>query len=214
MFDLPSDIPPQYLPVMVAQATQAQAGRAKSERVMGVCKAVPNGSHSEPSLMNVANPVLIAKQYFYLYEQRTIEGPGKVTHMQRPKHGAFRLVTEADRGQLFSSSSGPVTEESKLYAYLPEPGYIGKDSATILVEVGGHRVKVIYFFQAVNVNDFGLDSVERYCGKKGLYWKISYDSSGPYGATFPVLYCPVYVDYQDRHNNRFHATSALTRRRA
>lgn len=178
--DLP-DVPPQFSQVMIAQTNQVQAGAAKPERALGVCRPVANGAGSTPTLENTVNPVLAAKAYFDLYEKRTVEGSGKVTILQGPKHGVLRLVTEADRGSIFSSSSGPITQETKLYAYLPESGYIGKDSATVLVEIGGLKVKVVYSFQAVDANRLGLYWEEEFCGKKGYRWKISFNEIDPTG---------------------------------
>ena len=180
VLDMP-DVPPQFSQVMIAQTNQAQAGAAKPERALGVCHPVANASGATRTLENVVDPVLTAKAYFRLYEKQKIEGLGKVTILQGPKHGVLRLVTEADRGQLFSSSSGPVTDETKLYVYLPEPGYIGKDSATVLVEVGGFKVKVIYALQAVDAMHIGWDFEKQFCSSKGYRWKISSINNDPTG---------------------------------
>ena len=107
-----------------------------------------------------------------MYENKTVTGSATITVLQQPKHGTLRLITEDDRGTLFSSSSGPLKPTASLYAYLPEKGYLGKDSATVLVEIGGIKVKVVYFFQAIDGSS-GNDGYEVLCGKRGSHWKIS-----------------------------------------
>ncbi|MDD5058335.1 MAG: matrixin family metalloprotease [Sideroxydans sp.] len=91
--------------------------------------------------------------------------------MQNPKHGVIRLVTEADRGTFFSSKSGPINPAYEPYAYLPEQGYLGNDSATFLVDFGGKIVKVVYYFKVVD-HPVGNDGDMEIC-KSGPYWKIS-----------------------------------------
>jgi hypothetical protein len=130
--DMP-DVPPQNFPVMIAQANQAQPSDVTTMRTLGVCFPAPNEIYS---LENVVDPKLEAQAYLRRYEHQTVKVPATITVLQQPKHGILRLVTEADRGTLFSSSSGPVDPSDPGYAYLPEKGYVGKDRATVLVEIG------------------------------------------------------------------------------
>ena len=165
--DMPN-VPPQNVPVMIAQASQAQPGDVTTIRAIGVCSPVPNEG-------GMLSPIGATHDYFYLYEhQKKVTGPANITVIQQPKHGILRLVTEADRGTLFSSSSGPLKQDAGLYAYLPESGYLGKDSATVLVDIGGIQVKVKYFFQSLepgaNLGNYGLEEL---CSKTGIMWKIS-----------------------------------------
>ena len=165
--DLP-DVPPQNVPVMIAQANQAQAGDVMTTRTLGVCFPAPNNIYS---LENVIEPIGDAKAYLRMYEHQTVTGTATTTVIRQPKHGILRLVTEADRGKLFGDSASAVDPAAGLYAYLPENGYVGKDRATVLVEVSGIKVKVEYFFQAVN-GVLGNTGSEDRC-KTGPYWKIS-----------------------------------------
>ena len=166
--DMPN-VPPQNVPVMIAQANQAQASDVKTIRTIGVCHPASSNVYS---LENVIGPIYQARDYFRLYEQKTVTGAATITVLQQPKHGILRLVTEDDRGALFSSSSGPLKPDAGLYAYLPEKGYLGKDKAVLLVEIGGVKVKVVYFFQAIGGSK-GNDGIEVLCGKNGYHWKIS-----------------------------------------
>ncbi|OIQ77099.1 hypothetical protein GALL_412110 [mine drainage metagenome] len=165
--DMPN-VPPQDVPVMIAQANQAQSNNVTKTPVFGVCQPAPSLEFTGD---NTLSPIVAAQSYFYAYEQKTVTGPATVTILQQPKHGVLRLVTEADRGTLFASSStfDPTAAE---YAYLPEQGY-GKDSATLLVDFGGGlKVKVVFFFQQ-NEGPLGNTGLEDLCSKTGVYWKIS-----------------------------------------
>jgi hypothetical protein len=165
--DMPN-VPPQNVPVMIAQANQVRPNDVKTIRTIGVCEPTPNNP-ANYSLENVIEPKGEAAYYLRTYENQNIadSAPGNVTILQQPKHGVLRLETEANHfgtGKFDSSSTG--------YAYLPETGYLGKDSATMLVEIGGFQVKVVYFFQAIN-GPLGNTGLDRYCAKTGYNWKIS-----------------------------------------
>lgn len=167
--DMPN-APPQYVPVIIAQANQAQAGETRPPRMIGVCAPVPNHNYS---LENVIEPIIEARTYFSAYENRKVSGTPTVAVLQQPKHGLLRMVTEADRGKLFSATSGPIDTANPGYAYLPEQDYDGKDNATILVDFGADlQVRVKYYFQGVI--GLGSDWEEMYCRKTGTEWKISF----------------------------------------
>lgn len=166
--DMPN-VPPQEVPVMIAQANQAQVGDVRTTRTIGVCHPAPNENYS---LENVVSPIGQAGFYLGYFEGKKVQYIGTITILQQPKHGILRLVTEADRGTILNSEGGPLDPASGLYAYLPNTGYVGKDSATALVEIAGVKVKVVYFFQAWEggLGNYGL---EKLCGKRGYHWKIS-----------------------------------------
>ncbi len=107
-----------------------------------------------------------------MYENRTVTGPATVTVLQQPAHGVLRLLTEADRGTLFSSSSGPLDPADPGYVYLPDSNYVGKDSATMLVNFGKVKVTVKYYFHAINY-PLGNTGLHDLCAKTGVFWKIS-----------------------------------------
>jgi Bacterial Ig domain/Matrixin len=168
--DMPN-LPPQDMPMMIAQANQAQSGDTAKVRTFGVCSPKPNHNYSAE---NVVIPVTSAGYYLQAYEHRNPPASATTTILQQPKHGVLRLVTEADRGTLFGKTADLLDPNANLYVYLPDSNYVGKDSATVQVDFGGGlKVNVKYFFQAVNRGGLGDDWVGDYCGKTGPYWKIS-----------------------------------------
>lgn len=153
--DMPN-VPPQNVPVMIAQANQAQSGDVTSTRSMGVCFPVSNLPAS--LTQNVLAPIVNAVDYFHLYEHQDMPSPpvATVTLLQSTKHGEL--------------SDG----EDGYYIYLPERGYVGKDNAIYLVDFGGgNKVKVVYFLQAIEGFYPSGDWEKEYCSKTGYQWKIS-----------------------------------------
>ncbi|OIQ77098.1 hypothetical protein GALL_412100 [mine drainage metagenome] len=167
--DMPN-VPPQNVPVMIAQANQAQAIGATGIRTLGVCAPVSSNINSADD--NVISPLKSAQDYFGLFENRTVTGPATTTIVQQPAHGVLRLVTEADRGTLFSSDAD-LNPADPGYVYLPDSNYVGKDSGTVQVDFGnGLKVNVKYYFQAID-HPLGNTGFQNACKKTGLYWKIS-----------------------------------------
>ena len=172
--DMPN-VPPQNTPVIIAQANQAQAGDVTTTRTIGVCHPAPNGDYNGE---NTIDPIGEAGFYLRSYEHQKVQNIGTATVLQQPKHGTLRLLTEADRGTLFDPdrrhANEPLDPAAALQVYLPESGYLGKDSATFLVEIGGKQVKVKYYFQALGpgarLGNYGLEEL---CAKTGYHWKIS-----------------------------------------
>jgi hypothetical protein len=167
--DMPN-VPPQNMPVMIAQANQAQAGDTTKICTFGICSPKPNHNYS---LENVIEPIGSASDYLQAYENRNPTGTATVTILQQPKHGVLRLVTQTDVGTILPSGGDPVDPAAALYFYLPDSSYVGNDIATIQVDFGGVKVNVKYFFQAVNRGGLGDDWAGDYCSKTGVYWKIS-----------------------------------------
>ena len=124
----------------------------------------------------MVSPIVEAGSYLGNFEGKNVQHIGTITILQQPKHGILRLVTEADGNRFGEGRFDPT---SGLYAYLPKKGYVGKDSATALVEIAGVKVKVVYFFQAW-AGGLGNTGLEELCGKRGYRWKISstLDSNG------------------------------------
>jgi hypothetical protein len=165
---------PQNVPVMIAQANQAQPNDVTKTRTLGVCYPAPSEQYTGD---NTISPIAAAETYLYLYEhQKSVTSPATVTVLQQPKHGVLRLVTEADRGTLFNGDHGPldpaIAAAKGFYAYLPENGYL-KDSATLLVDFGGGiKVKLVLFFKDFR-GTLGNTGWEDLCSKTGKMWKIS-----------------------------------------
>lgn len=168
VMDMP-DIPPQYVPVMVVQASQARQDSTAATRTIGVCRlienppSIPGGS----AVNSIGSPLGSLRRYFSEFEHRTIpEGPARVTLLERPAHGV--LKPEGDFGS---------------YLYLPNAGFLGQDQATFTVEVGEIKTKVIYFFSVSNAPVGGNDVYDPYQDKElcpnGVRWKISLNPDDP-----------------------------------
>jgi hypothetical protein len=166
--DMPN-VPPQEVPVMIAQANQSQQGATVVERRIGVCQPIANMPGVAPHLGNTLDPKVLAQIYFDVYEHQKVDGTATVTVLQNPKHGILRLVTEADRNILFTG--GALDPADPLYVYLPEQGYLGNDSITMLVNIGGKTVKEVIYFKVVD-HPVGNDGDSAIC-TKGPFWKIS-----------------------------------------
>ena len=156
MVDMPN-LQPQYAQVMIVQA--AKQGAAKADRTLGVCQVIENPPVVPGSAVNSIDPIGWVKIYFSADEKRNIEGPGRVSVLRNPTHGT---LTADDQGN---------------YLYLPVSGYLGKDSATLLVEMGGLKIRVVYSFHVVKMIN---QDTEKLCPPSGVR-KISLnldDSNG------------------------------------
>ena len=153
--------------------SQTSSEGATKIRTLGVCMPVQNtpGSAGDGSI----SPIASAQTYFYSFEhQRYAEGSATVKVLEQAKHGIVRLLTEADRGILFDRSAGEINPADASYIYLPDEGYLGKDSASLLVDFGeGLKVKVIYYIQSVDQFTGGNEWESQFCSKTGANWKIS-----------------------------------------
>jgi hypothetical protein len=83
----------------------------------------------------------------------------KISVLQAPAHGTLKDEGSGD------------------YRYLPVDSYFGVDRATLLVEIGGQKIKVIYFFNVLHHVPGGTDNYDPlqdkgYC-PNGYRWKIS-----------------------------------------
>jgi hypothetical protein len=165
--DMP-DVPPQYTPIIVAQASQAQ--QQGVERTIGICHPIENRLESKLSAVNSVSPVGAAYSYLKNIEHRKIDDAAylaaKMTLLQAPTHG--ELLLDDDSGSYFSS----------------DYTYTGPDQATVLVEIGDYRVKVTYHFVLMqNVpgsNDEGTATDNKNICPNGHIWKITTtnDASG------------------------------------
>lgn len=155
IMDVPN-IPVQEPPLMVADASAAQNTAQKYDRVIGVCHLSAN-PYDPTSAQNTMSPPLAVKNYYYNYEKYKIQGPSSVSVLKMPEHGKL-----SDEG-------------GGSYSYLPEEGYLGNDRTTLLVEVGGKKVRMEYFFRVMtSVHEGeGVDPYEDNCPEKVRVWKIS-----------------------------------------
>jgi hypothetical protein len=166
--DMP-DVPPQYAPVVIAQAPQAQPPTqqdgVKIDRTIGVCHLIQNPPIPPGTAVNVISPLGSTSDYFNKLEQRWVGLEGKVTVLQGPEHGALEDVG------------------SGYFGYQPTPDYRGPDRATLLVDIGGLKVKVMYFFKVEASAWGGTEGYDPYEDKdncpQGRMWKISLNPDDP-----------------------------------
>lgn len=165
IMDVPN-IPAQEPPLIVADASASQGAARAYDRVIGVCHLSAN-PFVPKSAVNVLNPAMAIKNYYRVEEKFKITGQFNISVLQMPLHGILE------------------NEGEGYYAYYPEKGYLGNDQASLLVEVGGKKIKMEYFFrvmQSVSPEAEGEPSIyeQGYCPTKARVWKISSttDASG------------------------------------
>ena len=120
VMDMP-DVAPQYAPVMVVQASQAQRGSTtRIDHTIGVCHLITNLPEVDRDAYfatNSTNPGRAAEVYFISVENRNVgEKPRVTTVLRNPEHGT--LEKRIDHG-----GTG--------FIYLPKPGYFGRDYAAL-----------------------------------------------------------------------------------
>lgn len=130
---------------------------------VGICHPIENKEESKLSAVNSVSPLGAAYTYLTDVERRKIDDAAyfaaKMTLLQAPKHG--KLLLDNDSGTYFSSN------------YSHE----GPDSATVLVEVGGYKVKVIYHFVLMSdvpgSGEEGTATDDKSICPNGYMWKTS-----------------------------------------
>lgn len=161
--DMPT-IPPQYTPVVIATSTQAEKENGGADRIIGICHLAENPTDRPPSIVNFIEPISQVWAYLQKYEGRTVDirvdlETAKVSVLQAPEHGTLK------------------GEGNRDYRYVPWSDYTGTDRATLLVGIGGLKVKVVYFFRVLNHVVPGSEEYDPYEDKKncpnGYQWRIS-----------------------------------------
>ena len=157
--DVPPDVPVQYAPVIVAQASQSQ-DPAKIDRTIGVCHLVNSlgvaGRDVPLSPVYVISPAETVSDYINIFEKRYVGLEGNITLLQGAEHGELKK------------------EDGKYYRYTPVANYIGSDHATFLIEIGGLKVKAVYYFKVIDGGAIGAtEGQDKKNCPKGMFWKIS-----------------------------------------
>jgi hypothetical protein len=151
--------------VALAQAAPAgAASAATNNRTIGACQLIGNPD-PEDTAVNVISSDAAVQGYFYSFENRNLKGAAQVSILKNPVHGKLEDVGEGG------------------YRYRPAPGYLGNDSTTVLVEMGGYKVKVVYVFHVLEGPLIGdtRDLYDKLCPKQ-LY-RISVNTSRDPGAS-------------------------------
>lgn len=136
--------------------------------VMGYCHPVGNG-HFDPLIgEGILTPNIQAKNFLNFYEHIDIGGTTKTSILLMPSHGELHKVSEVDKGRYYRDGT-TLDPEVSYYIYIPEDGYTGKDSATILVNFGTVRVNLVYFIKVTDDNF--ISECDTSCKKR--QWEIS-----------------------------------------
>ncbi len=139
--------------VMVAQANASQQTSINSSHTVGVCDIVNLTGTGQAELV----PVVNANAFFNT--KKIDYATAKITVIQQPKHGRLEPI----------SSDGDWRDPR----YLPNDGYLGKDSFILQVEGSGYTFKIHYFLLVTD--DPGVEANPN-C--KTFWWKISQDPNG------------------------------------
>ncbi|MBU0621611.1 MAG: hypothetical protein KJ795_07175 [Gammaproteobacteria bacterium] len=138
--------------------------------VMGHCHPISSLTDPREDADSILTPNIQAKEFLNYQEHHAIEGTTNTSILQQPKHGALKKVTVADRGRYYEESAS-FDPAVSYHIYIPEKGYSGKDSASVLVDFGTVRVEVVYFFQVIN--DRGLTECDWPMLCEQGQWRIS-----------------------------------------
>jgi len=177
VMDVPPEIPPQYAPVLVAEAPKTPAP-VSLERTIGVCHLIDNRPELVLGAVNAFTPVRAVNYYFKTIENNYLGLKGTTTLLEGPKHGELEDLGSVvkDRGEIFDSGA-------RNYAYRAKGDYIGPDQATFLVEIGGYKVKAVYHFKVMQSVPHGGEQGNPYTEKEycpnGRVWKISLNPDDP-----------------------------------
>jgi hypothetical protein len=159
-----------YPSVVIAQAPKTQpqtspaaAGRATVERTIGVCQLIENPPIPALTAANVAAPAMAAWSYLTGVEKfklsEDMSETAKTTLLDGAKHGELKVTPSGN------------------YRYHPTTGYYGTDRATVLVEMGNYKVKVVIHIKVMQPGIGGTEGYDPYMQKencpKGPQWKIS-----------------------------------------
>lgn len=180
IMDMP-DMPPQQTPIIYVQKGQTRTNELDGS--VGVCFLAPtvkteNDVRNDPDLFDLAPREFADNLY--------ARGPGsdprlildyknaKLTVLQAPKHGTV------------SKDMSP----GKDILYYPDPGFLGNDKVIFLVDIEGHKVKVVYFVKVLPEDKFTNSNLEstfhKYCPSQNplensrTWWKISLNPAPDY----------------------------------
>src|SRR5712691_3535182 len=147
VMDMP-DLPPQYAQEVVAQASQTKKSDSKTDRTIGICHLIENPPMPPGTAVNAMSPLGSVSDYFRKVERLGVGLNGKVNILDGPKHGELRVTPSGN------------------YRYFPASDYYGPDRATLLVEIGGRKVKAVYFFNVMQSVPGGTEGYDPYEDKK------------------------------------------------
>lgn len=140
-------------------------------RTIGICQLIENPPIPALTAANVAAPAMAAWSYLTSVEKiklsEDMSETAKTTLLEGAKHGELK------------------EEWGGNYRYHPTPGYFGTDRATVLVEMGNYKVKVIIHIKVLPRSEIGgrMYGDKNNC-PKGELWKISLNPDAPSAPTY------------------------------
>jgi hypothetical protein len=145
--------------LLLASSAIALGATQPFDRVIGVCHLSEN-PYDPTSAVNSMSVADEAVWYLKEKDHYKIEGQPIVDVFQVPAHGVL------------------VDDGGGNYVYYPEKGYLGNDRATLLVAVGGKKVRMEYFFRVMQTipqqYETGPSQYEASnCPTKSRVWRIS-----------------------------------------
>ncbi len=141
------------------------------DKTIGVCQLIESRPESRLSAVNGMGPVTEAWAYLTKVEHKNIDWAttktAEFTLLQAPEHGELGIDPDTQSAWYFPS----------------KPNYEGSDQATVLVEIGGYKVKVIYFFKVMPYVGEGSEQGSPWDDKSlcpnGRVWKVSFNPDDP-----------------------------------
>lgn len=134
LFDLSPPIPPNHVPVLVAQATQQPA--PSSMKTFTYCQDAEfhGGSYSAHNDFGPIGPD-VAKSLGFKHKLFTVPElmQYKVTLLESPSHGVLREIHH----------------DSHSWHFTPQKGYKGPDRVSFLVQGNGKQVRVAFNFLVI-----------------------------------------------------------------
>ncbi|OGS97383.1 MAG: hypothetical protein A3H31_10810 [Gallionellales bacterium RIFCSPLOWO2_02_FULL_57_47] len=139
---------------------------AKLDHTIGVCQLIDNPPIPPGTAANAMNPIVAVWGYLQTVEKLTSAQltdkmfiTAKSTLLQGAVHGTLEYLGEG------------------YFVYHPTLDYLGADHSTVLVKIGGLKVKVVYHFKMISGGRDEKDGPGSYEDKKncpnGAMWKIS-----------------------------------------
>lgn len=181
--DVPPDIPATYAPIVIAQAPKMQPqthpptiGSAIVERTIGVCQLIENPPIPSGTAANGISTATAVWGYLQTAEKR----PAKELTEDMFSSAKTTLLDGAKHGKLEHLGNGE-------FYYHPAPDYFGTDRATVLVEMGTYKVKVLIHIKVLPRTEIGGRMYENKNNcPKGELWKISFTPDEPAAPNYAI----------------------------
>ena len=152
-------VPPEENTVILAQAAVTQGQVHRPNYLMKACDQIGTEEDSK-SATNYINPAGSIWIYMMRLRKKELDfSDFKPVLLKGPQHGVLEYKETV--------SSGPYNGYRKQirrgYLYTPEPGFVGNDSATFLVEFEGKYYQVEQEIQVVKGFQWPAEDMDKVC---------------------------------------------------